>query len=203
MLIKPRLISRNKKIMDREVHAKARQLVEQEGIKSGSGSVCRRKSGLSYKKNGFKPVQPKTSKRIISARSNRIINTKDKKILEKACIIVEREDLNINRNSIITCLLKNKPFKNNNMLQFNVSKSSYRKRIDSTALTRKISKPSSVIVGYKETKWLSQKEVTIAVNNAVRQDIERKKKQKLPIARYDKDSKRAYLENADGTREYV
>ena len=55
----------------------------------------------------------------------------------------------------------------------------------------------------QDTGWLNTNEVTTAVNNAVRQDIERKKKQGLPIARYDKESKRAYIENVDGTREYV
>jgi len=63
--------------------------------------------------------------------------------------------------------------------------------------------PPSVTIVTQDTGWLNTNEVTTAVNNAVRQDIERKKKQGLPIARYDKESKRAYIENVDGTREYV
>jgi hypothetical protein len=51
--------------------------------------------------------------------------------------------------------------------------------------------------------WLSPNEVTVAVNNAVKHEIARKQKQGLPIARYDKESRKAYLENIDGTREYV
>ena len=50
---------------------------------------------------------------------------------------------------------------------------------------------------------LSSSEVTRIFINSVEQDISNKKKRKLPVARYDLDSKRAYLENADGTRDYV
>jgi len=46
-------------------------------------------------------------------------------------------------------------------------------------------------------------EVSKAFKEAVKQDIARKKNKGLPIARYDTKSKRAYLENADGSREYV
>lgn len=50
---------------------------------------------------------------------------------------------------------------------------------------------------------LNSGEVTKIFNQAVKQDIEEKKKKGLPVTRYDLDSKRAYLENADGTQEYV
>ena len=50
---------------------------------------------------------------------------------------------------------------------------------------------------------LSANEVTGTFLNAVKQDIAEKKRKGLPIARYDLKSKRAYLENADGTHEYV
>ena len=46
-------------------------------------------------------------------------------------------------------------------------------------------------------------EVTRVFNTAVNQDIRKKKKCKLPVAMYDKKIKRAYLENPDGTRDYV
>ena len=50
---------------------------------------------------------------------------------------------------------------------------------------------------------LSPEKVTRLFNYAVKKDIERKIKKRLSIARYDIKSGRAYLENADGTREYV
>ena len=46
-------------------------------------------------------------------------------------------------------------------------------------------------------------EVTKMFNNAVEQDISDKKNKGLSAARYDMKKKLAYLENADGTREYV
>ena len=50
---------------------------------------------------------------------------------------------------------------------------------------------------------LSIGEVTRAFNDAVEQNIAEKQKKGLPIARYDIETGRAYLENADGSREYV
>jgi antitoxin component of RelBE/YafQ-DinJ toxin-antitoxin module len=50
---------------------------------------------------------------------------------------------------------------------------------------------------------LSTGEVTKAFNDAVKQCITKKQKEGLPVARYDMESGRAYLENADGSREYV
>ena len=63
--------------------------------------------------------------------------------------------------------------------------------------------PFPVSTGIQGIGGLSNSEVTGIFINAVEQDISNKKKRKLPVARYDLDSKRAYLENADGTREYV
>jgi len=50
---------------------------------------------------------------------------------------------------------------------------------------------------------LNTEEVTEVFKKAVYQEIEKKQKKGLPIARYDVKSKRAYLENPDGSREYV
>jgi len=50
---------------------------------------------------------------------------------------------------------------------------------------------------------LGVEEVTGAFKKAVNQDIAKKQKKGLPIAKYDSKSRRAYLENADGSREYV
>ena len=48
---------------------------------------------------------------------------------------------------------------------------------------------------------LDAEKVTRAFNEAVKQEIAKKQKRGLPVARYDPESQRAYLENADGTRE--
>ena len=45
--------------------------------------------------------------------------------------------------------------------------------------------------------------VTQVFNDAVNQDIAKKQAKGLPVAKYDTEVKRAYLESADGTREYV
>ena len=50
---------------------------------------------------------------------------------------------------------------------------------------------------------LSTDEVTRVFNNAVKKDIAKKHKKGLPVARYDTETGQAYLEKADGTREYV
>jgi hypothetical protein len=50
---------------------------------------------------------------------------------------------------------------------------------------------------------LSTDEVTRTFISAVKQDIAKKQKKGMPVARYDVETGRAYLENADGTREYV
>jgi len=63
--------------------------------------------------------------------------------------------------------------------------------------------PFSVNTGSHGIGGLSVDEVTRAFNSVVEQDIASKQSRGLPIARYDRESGRAYLENADGTREYV
>jgi len=50
---------------------------------------------------------------------------------------------------------------------------------------------------------LSVEEVTKIFRKAVKQDIANKHKKDLPVAKYSKRSGRTYLENADGSREYV
>ena len=63
--------------------------------------------------------------------------------------------------------------------------------------------PFPINMEIQEFGGLNADEVTHAFNKAVKQDIAKKQKKGLPVARYDKESGRAYLENADGTREYV
>ena len=63
--------------------------------------------------------------------------------------------------------------------------------------------PFSVNADNQGLAGLSAEEVTRTFMKAVKQDIAKRRKKGLPIARYDAKSKRAYLENADGTREYV
>ena len=50
---------------------------------------------------------------------------------------------------------------------------------------------------------MSADEVSRAFNNAVKQDMAKKRRKGLPVARYDTETGQAYLENADGTKEYV
>jgi len=63
--------------------------------------------------------------------------------------------------------------------------------------------PFPVDTGNQGFGGLSADEVTRAFNNAVKQDIAKKQKKGLSVARYDAETGQAYLENADGTREYV
>jgi addiction module RelB/DinJ family antitoxin len=63
--------------------------------------------------------------------------------------------------------------------------------------------PFPVDTGNPGFVGLSADEVTGAFNNAVKQDIAKKQKKGLPVARYDAETGQAYLENADGSREYV
>ena len=63
--------------------------------------------------------------------------------------------------------------------------------------------PFPVNAGYQGIGGLSADEVTRVFNDAVKKDISKKQKKGLPVARYDTETRRAYLENADGTREYV
>jgi len=63
--------------------------------------------------------------------------------------------------------------------------------------------PFPVNTGSQGFTGLSSSEITGIFNSAVEQDIAEKKRKGLSVARYDLNLKRAYLENADGTREYV
>ena len=63
--------------------------------------------------------------------------------------------------------------------------------------------PFPVNAGNQGFGGLNTDEVTRVFNNAVKQDIAKKQKKGLPVARYDTETERAYLEKADGTREYV
>jgi DNA-damage-inducible protein J len=63
--------------------------------------------------------------------------------------------------------------------------------------------PFPVNMGNQGIGGLTSDEVTMAFNAAVRQDIAKKQEKGVPVALYDTESGRAYLENADGTREYV
>ena len=72
-----------------------------------------------------------------------------------------------------------------------------RKAVDQKGIPFPVNTDSNGVGG------LSTGIITKAFNDAVKQDIVKKKDNDLPVARYDKVSKRAYLECADGTREYV
>ena len=50
---------------------------------------------------------------------------------------------------------------------------------------------------------ISDEELTERFKEAIRIENEIKKAKGAPIARYDRESKRAYLEYPDGRREYV
>jgi len=63
--------------------------------------------------------------------------------------------------------------------------------------------PFPVNTGNQGFGGLNAGEVTSAFKKAVKQGIAKKRKKGLPVARYDTESGRAYLENADGSREYV
>ncbi|MCL1836869.1 MAG: type II toxin-antitoxin system RelB/DinJ family antitoxin [Treponema sp.] len=63
--------------------------------------------------------------------------------------------------------------------------------------------PFTVNTGNRGLSGLSTNEITGAFNDAVIKGIMTKKNKGLPVARFDTELGRAYLENADGTREYV
>ena len=72
-----------------------------------------------------------------------------------------------------------------------------RKAVDEKAI------PFPVSAARQGLSGLGADEITEAFGAAVKHEIEQKQKKGLPVARYDTESGRAYLENADGTREYV
>ena len=63
--------------------------------------------------------------------------------------------------------------------------------------------PFQVSTGKQGIGGFSPEEITEMFKKAVQQTIETKQQKGVPIARYDIQSKRAYLESADGSREYV
>jgi DNA-damage-inducible protein J len=63
--------------------------------------------------------------------------------------------------------------------------------------------PFPVNTGKHEVTLPDADEITRTFNEAVKQAITEKQKKGIPIARYDIKTKQAYLENADGSREYV
>jgi len=63
--------------------------------------------------------------------------------------------------------------------------------------------PFPVNTGKKDVGALNANEVSATFITAVNHEIANKQKNGLPVARYDKKSKRAYLEYTDGAREYV
>jgi len=63
--------------------------------------------------------------------------------------------------------------------------------------------PFPVNAGDKGFGGLGFDEITGKFNNAVNKEIAKKQKKGLPVARYDSETGQAYLENPDGTREYV
>ena len=73
-----------------------------------------------------------------------------------------------------------------------------RKAVDESAIPFPISVKSAAI-GY----GLSLSEVTSAFTAAVQDEIAIKKREGLPIAKYDAEQRKAYLESSDGTKEYI
>ena len=72
------------------------------------------------------------------------------------------------------------------------------KAVDESAIPFPISvKPSPIGYG------LSAADVTEAFTTAVNDEIAENTRRGFPIAKYDVNNKQAYLEKADGTREYV
>lgn len=63
--------------------------------------------------------------------------------------------------------------------------------------------PFPVNTGDSDDWGIDANDVTTAFTNAVRQDMAIKQKKGVPVARYDIERGQAYLENAEGIREYV
>ena len=73
-----------------------------------------------------------------------------------------------------------------------------RKAVDEEAIPFPVSVKSKVFAnGYAPA------DITNAFEAAVREEITRSRQEGFPIAGYDASSKKAYLESADGTREYI
>jgi len=63
--------------------------------------------------------------------------------------------------------------------------------------------PFTVNTGVQGIGRLGTEEITALFRESVLQDIDKKQRKGLPVAKYDTNTNRAYLENADGSREYV
>ena len=74
-----------------------------------------------------------------------------------------------------------------------------RKAVDEEAIPFAVSAAKSTGFG----AGLSPGDITQAFSAAVQDDISGKQRNGYPVARYDAVGKRAYLESADGAREYV
>ena len=73
-----------------------------------------------------------------------------------------------------------------------------RKAVDEEAIPFPVSAKSNVFAnGYTANG------ITNAFEIAVRDEIEKNLQKGFPVAKYDTASKRAYLESADGAREYI
>lgn len=73
-----------------------------------------------------------------------------------------------------------------------------RKAVDEEAIPFPVSLKNTVYgIGY------TSDDITDAFETAVHNEIEENQRKGYPVARYDATSRRAYLESADGTREYV
>jgi len=73
-----------------------------------------------------------------------------------------------------------------------------RKAVSEDAIPFAVStKSSRFVAGY------SEEDIANAFKNAVQREIATKKQNGIPVAMYDGEIKRAYLEYPDGTREYV
>jgi len=63
--------------------------------------------------------------------------------------------------------------------------------------------PFPVNTGVQGIGKLGTEEITALFRESVLQDIDKKQRKGLPVAKYDTNTNQAYLENADGSREYV
>ncbi len=73
-----------------------------------------------------------------------------------------------------------------------------RKAVDEEAIPFPVSVKSNLFGA-----GLTASDITGAFEAAVHSDITKKRQNGFPVARYDTAGKRAYLEQPDGTREYV
>ena len=73
-----------------------------------------------------------------------------------------------------------------------------RKAVDESAIPFPIS-VNPTPIGY----GLTTNDVTDTFVAAVQDEIAIKKREGIPIAKYDAEQKKAYLESSDGTREYI